>query len=272
MAMITCPCCGKQVSDKAKKCVNCGAILIPEEKKKCPECGRELDEGVTVCPTCGCPIENTNSQDVREAQKVEVTGVKVTQKTKSIIYKIAIAVVALIVIGFGVKQYQTKKAEEAYAQMAQSYSETLKQATYTMLQGASEAEDCGNLIKKVWYNSIYEERDSETDAYTRPKGFFVSDFNEALKNLFADSDFQSKISSIKSNQDSVESMMKKLKNPPDEYKEAYDAISKFYSAYVTLTGYAIDPTGSLQTFSSNFNDADTEALNCYNAMKLYLDD
>lgn len=32
MAMMECPNCGEQVSDKAKKCVHCGAVLIPEEK------------------------------------------------------------------------------------------------------------------------------------------------------------------------------------------------------------------------------------------------
>lgn len=31
MAMIVCPHCGEQVSEKAKKCVHCGAILIPEK-------------------------------------------------------------------------------------------------------------------------------------------------------------------------------------------------------------------------------------------------
>lgn len=45
MAMIVCPQCGEQVSEKAKKCVHCGAILISEEKKHCIECGAELEEG-----------------------------------------------------------------------------------------------------------------------------------------------------------------------------------------------------------------------------------
>ena len=33
MAMMECPNCGEQVSDKAKKCVHCGAVLIPEENR-----------------------------------------------------------------------------------------------------------------------------------------------------------------------------------------------------------------------------------------------
>ena len=52
-------------------------------------------------------------------------------------------------------------------------------------------------------------------------------------------------------------------NPKNDIIELYDA-------YLSLTNLAINPSGSLHTFSSNFNDADTKALNCYKAMKLYL--
>lgn len=42
MALITCPECGKEISDKAQACPNCGApINTPiEEKICCPQCGR----------------------------------------------------------------------------------------------------------------------------------------------------------------------------------------------------------------------------------------
>ena len=72
MAMIVCPHCGEQVSEKAKKCVHCGTILIPEEKKHCTECGAELEEGMTECPNCGCSVDDTLGQETDEKpQKVE---------------------------------------------------------------------------------------------------------------------------------------------------------------------------------------------------------
>ena len=77
---------------------------------------------------------------------------------------------------------------------------------------------------------------------------------------------------IEDNQDTVNALMKKLKNPPDEYKDAYDAVSDLYDAYISLTNCATDPSGSLQTYSSTFNDADTNTLNAYKTMELYLDD
>lgn len=58
-------------------------MLIPEEKKCCPDCGAELEEEVDSCPKCGCPIEN-NSES-RIPQQVEVTGVKVSTRSKKLI-------------------------------------------------------------------------------------------------------------------------------------------------------------------------------------------
>ena len=270
MAMIPCPGCGELISDKAKKCVHCGYELIPEEKKVCAECGAELEEGATVCQKCGCPVEEETKQTADAPQQVEVTGVKVPQKSKKTIAIIAIAIVVVLVAIFAVQQVQKQNAAKEAARISQEYGENLELTTMTMLSGAANAESCGNLIKSVWYNAIYEERDSTTDKYTRPKGYWVSDFNEALGNLFADSSFVQKINDIESNQNEVQSLMKDLKNPPEEYKDAYEAISELYDAYTKLTNLVTNPTGSLQTLSSNFNDADTETSNCYSAMKLYI--
>lgn len=33
-----------------------------------------------------------------------------------------------------------------------------------------------------------------------------------------------------------------------------------------------EPKGKLQIYSLNFNDADNERLNCYNVLKIYLED
>ena len=275
MAMTTCPNCGEQISDKAKKCVHCGAVWIPEEKKYCPDCGAELEEGMESCPKCGCPIENDATSEVMP-QQVEVTGVKVSKKSKKlivigIIAVIAIAISAAVGVQVHKKNVAAKAAAEAQKQ-SEEYGSNLSLAAYSMLSGASDAETCGNLIKQVWYNAIYKESDSKTDKYTKPDGYYVSDFNDALQNLFSDSSFSSQLADINDNKDTVNSLMKKLKNPPEDYKDAYDSLSKLYDAYISLTNLATDPTGSLQTYSQNFNDADSETLNCYNALKMYLEE
>ena len=278
MAMISCPSCGGQVSDKAKKCVHCGMVLIPEEKRYCPECGAELEEGAVLCEKCGCPAEEM--KDVANLpQAVEVTGVKIAKKSKRIFIVLLIFIAVCTAIAYGKAQMQREKAIAAAekeaaeaAKISEEYSANLEMAAYSMIASAGQAEECGNLIQQVWYNAIYEERNTSTDKYTRPNGYFVTDFNDALNNLFEDSSFQTKISNIEKNQDTMNSLMKELKNPPEEYEDAYEAVSELYDAYLTLTNLVVNPTGSLQTFSDDFNDADSEALKCFNAVSIYLED
>ena len=72
----------------------------------------------------------------------------------------------------------------------------MKYVSYAMLDGAIKAENAGNLIKSVWYNTIYEKRDTETDKYTMKNCKFVDDFKDVLSNLFADDNFVNSISEI----------------------------------------------------------------------------
>lgn len=275
MAIIQCKYCGKNVSDKAKSCPLCGGILIEDNSEAdqdqsvvpllCEECNAEIPQGATTCPNCGCPVPEKTIEEA--AQKVEVTAVKLQMKKSTKKY-VGIAIIAVIVVAIGgiIATNSHKKNLET------RYAENMEQASYTMLMGASDAEDAANLINKVWRNAIYEDTDSETDKYTRPNGWWVSDFNDALRNLFADSTFCSQIADIEENQESVAELMKQLKNPPAGYEEAYEALKEYYSAYLELTNMATNPSGSLQSYSSNFNEADSNALNCYNAMRLYIGD
>lgn len=274
MALVTCPSCGNSISDKAKVCPNCNYQITEDvsmenfDPKICEDCGAELSADDTVCSKCGCPVKQ-NEEII--PQKVEITSVnlpKAKKSAKKVIIILSI-VIALIVTGIGaffvIKGEQDKIASS-------NYFENLELATITMLDGASKAESTCNLIKSVWYNTIYEEYDVTTDKYTCSNGFgFNSDFNDSINALFSDSGFIVDIEYIKSNQDKVAKLMKELQNPPDEYEEAYEALKEFYDAYLDLTGLAVNPSGSLQSYSSDFHDADTETLNCYKAMQIYVE-
>lgn len=261
MAMISCPQCGEQISDRAKECPHCGFRPIQEEIIYCAECGTELDNSATTCPNCGCPVE----VKPESPQKVEVTSVKIGEKSKKLIIAGVAAVFVIAILTVAISSLSQKKA-------AENYGDKLSAITYLMLGGAADAEECAGLIHDVWYNSIYEEEDLETDKYTRPDGYFLDDFNDALFNLFFDEEFMSDIESIESNQDAVQEAMREMMDPPEEYEEAYEALSELYDAYLTLTNLAVDPTGSLQSFTEDFNEADADAANCLQAMTLYIDE
>ena len=183
--------------------------------------------------------------------------------------KVIIVIVAVLVFAIILGAFISKSKKE---NNIARYGEILSETCYSMLLGASKAEDAGNLIKSVWYDTIYKEYDAETYEYTHNNyGSYYSDFNDALEELFSDYTFKSKLTTIEENQSTVNSNMKKLVNPPDEYEEAYDALKNFYDAYLDLTNLVLSPSGSLSTYSSNFNNADSKAVNCYEAMKMYID-
>lgn len=54
-----------------------------------------------------------------------------------------------------------------------------------------------------------------------------------------------------------------LNNPPKEYEEAYSVLKTYYDNYLSMNNMVINPAGSLQSFSDEFNNADTQTVNSY---------
>lgn len=258
MALINCPNCGKDISDKAILCPSCGFELKKDKGSskntitKCVECGNDLPFNADICPNCGCPVKKTK--------------VSIFKKKSFWITTVSFILVICCSIG-GLLFYQEKQNEEKNARIAKQkkaqqakqiklekeidYYHNLKDACDTMQEGISLAETACNSIHDVWYNSIFDIKDSDTLQYT--KGAY--DFDTALQNLYSDSKFSKKIEAIEDNQDSVKTYMQQLPNPPAKYKETYSDIKDLYDSYLNYTNLAIDPSGSLTTYTSNINDA-----------------
>ena len=254
MALISCPNCKNPVSDKAAVCPNCGYAgtgqgVDIQNKIKCEDCGNEFENNLVSCPVCGCPAS--------------ISGVKENKKKRKIMVISVIAIVLLVVYAIGVNFVKQAALAE--------YSANMTKAAQTMIDGAAKAEDVGNLVKSVWSNAIYEKRDDKTDKYTMQNGRFVNDFNDALKNLFDDSEQNKIIMEIRDNQNKAANLMKALKNPPKKYDEAYSVLKNLYDNYVKLTNSAANPKGSLKTFSEDFDQYDTDTVNAFENMQLYLD-
>ena len=62
MAIIKCPECGHQISDKAPICPNCG-VEIAGKIAKCPQCGEIYLKSETVCPHCHNNIEKSKHEN-----------------------------------------------------------------------------------------------------------------------------------------------------------------------------------------------------------------
>ncbi|WP_028909129.1 zinc ribbon domain-containing protein [Prevotella sp. AGR2160] len=60
MAIIKCPECGHQISDKAPTCPNCG-VEIAGKVIRCPNCGEVYFKDEEMCPNCHYPTPGTSS-------------------------------------------------------------------------------------------------------------------------------------------------------------------------------------------------------------------
>lgn len=228
----------------------------------CPECGKEISDKVKACPHCGYPIapeveQNTSS---RSPQQVEVVSVKVDpKKSKKIIIGIVAAVTLIIVCALAVIAMNRQKEAAARA----AYIDNLTLARSTMLSGGAKAERLCNLTKSVWYNTIYKEFSLETDPFTKTDGKYNEDFNVSLAALYADSDTLSTISDIKENQEAVAGIIRNLQSPPDDLEACFETIEAMYDVYSNFTNLAISPSGSLQSYSENFSTYDNDFMRLY---------
>lgn len=259
--LIKCPECGTEVSDRAFECPKCGARMKEEMPKvKCKECGEELAADEVVCHKCGCPTQ-IESQVEKSNGRINIKKILI----------ILIALLALVGVLFTVKSSKEKarvKAEEAKRlEELKKYERSLSTITEILLDTATRAEEAGGLIHDVWYNTIYDKSDPKTDKYTRGH----SDFNDSLQALFNSDEFISDLIYIMESQTTVKNTMKELKNPPEEYEEAYLALKDLYEAFFELTNLVTDPSGNLQTFTSDFNEADSAVSKYYETMCIYIE-
>lgn len=70
MALIECPECGNQVSNRASACPHCGFPItkISSSQMECPNCGMLVDKECEECPICGYLLKQTvgvsNNRDI----------------------------------------------------------------------------------------------------------------------------------------------------------------------------------------------------------------
>ena len=60
MALIKCSECGKDVSDKASSCPNCGnPIIVPKKDRVCEKCGGLVSDTAETCVHCGAELDKS---------------------------------------------------------------------------------------------------------------------------------------------------------------------------------------------------------------------
>lgn len=250
MALINCPNCGKEISDKALKCPSCDFDMVQKEVLTCKECGQEISEGMQSCPNCGCPI-------TQHEEKTEDVSEKKPNKKKIV----TIAIIAIVVI-LGAILIKGASAEQNFVDL---YN--------TMVDGGRQAEEANMLIQSVWNNSIYSVSDKKTDKYTKnSSGYFYSDFDDALKKLYDSKSFRNKQKGVYEKQQEAAKLMNKLANHPAKYDERYADFKSCYKTFVKFSNMTLNPVGSLNSYTEDYNKLDKALSNKLSELYLYFEE
>ncbi len=215
----------------------------------CPKCNTLVNDDDHFCPNCGCNIYEENEKS-RSSKHVRGTVIAI--------------IIAAIILGAAKYAYDFGARE--------NYKTKVETCAYTMLEGAKDAEDACNKIVAVWNNSIWGIEDSETDKYTIDKyGYFYDDFDDALDNLFSDDAFIEDLQDINENLQDVNARMKELQNPPKNCEQLHGVFMDFYDEYFVLVNCALNPSGSLNSYSDKFSEADEKSAQYYDKLIVYFE-
>jgi len=264
MALISCPNCGKEISDKAYQCPKCGFVLKEQSSHTCSECGAVISESVSFCPNCGAPIQTVTDGMENFNPSVATSGnhLKKKRKTGWVIAFILIAIACSI----GYYVYSESVRTDTYNKFVDLYN--------TMVQGSARAEEANNLIHDVWANSIFQKEDISTDKYTRKdsgNGAFYDDFNDALNSLYEDEEFIIIVQQVYNYQTEATSILRELGDLPKSFLEEYSDFKNCYSLFLKFTNMSISPEGSLSSFTDDHNSLDREIADKLKELQIYFE-
>ncbi len=228
-------------------------------ERLCPFCKAEIKGGdeVKFCTTCGRDISSADDVGAGFESVAEPTPKK--SRKKPIIIGIAAAVIigVIILIVSGRSSNKGELTIDEYLLYAEEFLE------YSYNAGAN-LEEISDTVQRYWYENIYDDKHG-------------ADINDAI--LYAMSDKSSEIELVKTYDDKLKDMYKKVKNIPeglsederDEAKEVRDAVKELYNVYSDFYTFATEPSGSFNTYSERNDSLTDQFTSKYNALKNLLE-
>lgn len=190
MAMIKCPECGQEISDKAKKCIHCGKEFVEEKPKTkiCSECGKENSLDATECAFCGCPLEDISGKEDFFGANNQNSVKNKKSVVKIIVPIVAVALVAIIGIVF----YNVKvvKPKNTYDEAMEILEKGKYNEADELLKSIEGYKDVSEIREKLKYESCaYSAVNAVKEILKNPDSISVYDvkFYSGLKDSQNDS-------------------------------------------------------------------------------------
>ena len=229
------------------KCINCDTVN-DEGTKFCKECGTKFEQEVDFGSDDQFDEESSDeligkaSKDINETkeniiqEEIHENGKNHSHsKSKFIITSIIILLIIASSL-FYWKYYNDK-----------NYSKELKEAASTMNFQSFVADQMAFGYVSHWRAAIK----------------FNSDFNEWIEDKRQEFLKDGSIETLSMTKDYVSKKLKKLNNPPNKFKDAYETAVEMFGYYDEFTSLAIQPSGSLQSYSQKTTNLYSEISKIY---------
>jgi hypothetical protein len=239
----------------------------------CPECAKEISDKSTVCIHCGYPLDTMQSvteQHPPARQPINLDADQPISSGRAFNRRMWFAVFGIVLVllvggGVGWNVYvaqQAKLSQEAYQNGGH---ELLTDMLDTMVL----AEKMANLNINVWHDAIYREDTPATEKYVWQSGYGHVDFETALLNLALDPDIQKQRTAITDGKTSAQAAMKTLV-PTTDQTATQQKLLELYALFEEFTSLATEPTGSYNTYTEQVATTKASFLRLFNELKILL--
>ncbi|MGP4060026.1 hypothetical protein [Halobacillus sp. H74] len=191
-----------------------------------------------------------------------------------------------LLFGCGVVETQGAKEEEGLTEA--EYGAKLEQISTDIINSGATAEEMLNTYSQLW--SIAIERDITKDDLKTVLNISVNDMEEYFNYDFYDplpvstkGDFDTviigtenfyngtgKVEELQSGSSNIESDLKELNDPPEQFQKVYDETLELYGNYKEFVSLAESPTGSLLEFNKKFSELSTDILSSVDKIEVMM--
>lgn len=229
---------------------------------KCTDCKKKISDSVEICPNCGKKL--TQEDKIIGFSKIQ-SGRK---KKRYILIISSIIFLVLIIFSFLFVNYiqnkegeKKNKLEKIKIEKMKDIKNRAKEYTKNIEIIYKEEKEIYNKMVSIWYNSVYEIDDKETDEYTKEKGKFVG-MDKAIEK-FGNSNFLKKKADVifekmeKANLQTEET--KKIYKDVVDVKEIYELLKKASESANKYMDKVNNPTGmNYESYMNQCTELETE--------------